>query len=232
MSPDGLHSPAVHQQGGIAHHAFHRAGVLRVIAGPDSPLTVYQHEIRSSGNGVADGIDWSGEKGPHPGTGPVLTRVRSEPGGIVEPGIHADRHEVEGRLEVPRAGLDPSHLPGDDGAVGPTARKNEARQPDAPGELLGAEPAAVRRGELECRDSPEDGQSGWHWRPKCPPDRPRGNERDEHDPVERVPDRSAYPSLDAIAKRGSGGGWHCTHRARNRRSDTGSLVSREVGGEA
>jgi len=232
MSPDALHSPAVHQQGGIAHHALHRAGVFRVIARPDSPLTVHEHQIRSSGNGVADGIDRSGEEGPHPGTGAMLTRVGSEPGGIVEPGIDGDRHEVEGRLEVPRAGLDSRHLPGDDGADGPTPRKNEARQPDAPGEVLGAEPAAVCRSELERRDGPEDGQLGGHRRTESPGDRPRGDERDEHDPGERAPDRSAYPCLDAIAKPGSGGGWHCTHRFRNRRSDTGSLEGREVGGEA
>ena len=111
MSPDALHSPAVHQQGGIAHDALHRAGVFRVIARPDSPLTVHEHQIRSSGNGLADGIDRSGEEGPHPGTGAMFTRVGSEPGGIVEPGIDGDRHEVEGWLEVPRAGLDP-RLPG------------------------------------------------------------------------------------------------------------------------
>src|SRR5437764_14833486 len=98
MPPDGFHSPAVHEQGGIAHGALHRGAFLRIVIGADSSLAVHEHQMRwvgdalgarmlrrlphadskAAGDGVADVARRSGEKGPHPRAGAMRARVGSE----------------------------------------------------------------------------------------------------------------------------------------------------------
>src|SRR5438876_756129 len=202
MPPNGFHSPAVHEQGGIAHGALHRRALLRIVVGADPPLAVHEHQMRSvgdalgarmlrllrhadskpAGDSVADVAGRSGEKRPHPRAGAVRARVGGEPGGIVELGIHADRHQMEGRLEVPRAALDPRHLPRDGGASRLAAREDEARQPHATCELLRTEAATILRRELERWDRPEDRQPGRQGREERPRDRPRGDQADDDRP--------------------------------------------------
>ena len=52
MPPNGFHSPAVHEQGGIAHGALRRRVLLRIVVGADPPLAVHEHQMRSVGDAL------------------------------------------------------------------------------------------------------------------------------------------------------------------------------------
>src|SRR5438067_463331 len=194
-------------------------------------LRIHAHaDAQAAHHGVEHRLHRSGEEGPHPRAGAVCACVGSEPGRIVELGVHADRNQVEGGLQVSRPPLDPGHLPRDRRTGQLASREDEARYPHAPRQILGAEGAAVLRSELERRDRPEDRQPGREGRAERPGDGPRGDERDQENPGERTPDRGAHRPVEAIAK----GRWGCGgHRGLQwRRSDTGTLDAWEAGARA
>src|SRR2546426_6992135 len=225
IAPGRLHSPPVDEEGGVAHDRLHGIGVLRIVVAADPPLTVHEHEVgpvehtvpalmlrraphtdsQPTHHGVMNLVGRYGEEGPHPRAGAVFPCVDSEPGGIVELGVHADRDEVKSGLEVSRSPLDPRHLPGDCRADRVAPCEDEARHPHAPREILRTEGAAILRGELEWRQGSEDLQPRWQGRAERPHDRPGGDERDEERPGDRARHYGAHCALEAIAK----GRWAC-----------------------
>src|SRR2546428_782876 len=214
-----------YREGGVAHDPLHGIGVLRIVVAADPPLTVHEHEVgpvehtvpalmlrraphtdsQPTHHGVMNLVGRSGEEGPHPRAGAVFACVDSEPGGIVELGVHADRDEVKSALEVSRSPLDPRHLPGDCRADRVAPCEDEARHPHAPRKVLRTEGAAVLRGELELRQGSEGLQPRWHGRAERPHDRPGGDQRDEERPGYRARNHVAHCALEAIAK----GRWAC-----------------------
>ena len=190
-------SPAVREERRVANEPVEGVRFGGVVVAADPGRAVDEHEVGSVGDPGGRGVGCvladadaesllhrlphrvarPGEERPHARARPVGAGVCGEACRRVVLGIDAERDEVERRLEVPRAVLDPSHLARDGGADGLAAREDEARHPHPAGEIGGPERTAVLIRQLEGRDGAEHGR----WRRDASAERPDHRPGSEHE---------------------------------------------------